>query len=151
MALTCCEFIGPAIGDAAAVIVVRTGTGGDVTGLVIYADGCDCGYVDSYSDTYCDPTESGLFPDASITDTSYELGDLPPNAILTIDAVSETVTLTDETGIVQLGGIDFLDWAGLFEWITAAKRGCQAICMDDGDASTNPDTTIEISTYEREW
>lgn len=142
MPLTCCEFYAPAIGDAAAVIVIRTGDGAEVTGLVVYAEGCDEGYVDAYDDTY------GM---AGTTDTSYTISDLPANSTLTIDAVSETVTLTDDTGLVQLGGIDHLDWLNFFEWITATNKVCMSVCVDDSDASTNANTTVEISVYEREW
>lgn len=154
---TCCEFTGSAlVGDTAAVITVYSGSGGSVSGITIYAEGCDfagsnCGYSDIYTpDTYCDPTEGGAFPDAMVTDFAFTINDMPPDSILTIDSAEQSVTLTDNTGAVDQSQADVLEWNGLFEWITAAHNGCQRLCIDASGATLNPDTDISISTYDRE-
>lgn len=146
-----CQFDAPEIvGDAAAVITIRSGSPGIVDGLTIFAEGCDAGYNDVYSDSYSDPTQGGLFPSARVTDTSYTISAMPPNSTLVIDAVERRVTLTDSAGRIQVNDVDVLEWTGLFEWIEAAKGGCQALCVDVLGADTNIDTTVEISFYERE-
>jgi len=104
------------------------------------------GYLMHNSDTYCDVTEGGVYPNASITDTEYRIADLPANSMLVIDAVEEKVTLTDDEGMVQTGGVEALEWAGIFEWIRAAKGGCQRVCVDVGAGSAD----VEILVYDRE-
>ena len=147
----CCSFDSPVgVGDAAAVIIIRSGSPDAVSGLTIYAEGCECHFSDDYSDSYCDPTEGGAFPSAAITDTEYTIDEIPANSILTIDAAERRVTLTDNAERVQSSDIDALDWSGLFEWIEATKGGCQSICIDVLGAVTNADTTVEINVYERE-
>jgi len=142
---TCCEFAGPGIGDSSPVITVTTG-GSAATDVTIWAEGCECGYTDIYGE-YCDVTEGGVYPNASITDTEYRIADLPANSMLVIDAVEEKVTLTDDEGMVQTGGVEALEWAGIFEWIRAAKGGCQRVCVDVGSGSAD----VEILVYDREW
>jgi len=104
------------------------------------------GYLMHNSDTYCDVTEGGVYPNASITDTEYRIADLPANSMLVIDAVEEKVTLTDDEGMVQTGGVEALEWAGIFEWIRAAKGGCQRVCVDVGSGSAD----VEILVFDRE-
>lgn len=116
----------------------------------MYAEGCDCGYVDIYDDIYCDPTEGGAFPGAMISDFSFTITDMPPNSILTIDSAEQSVSLTDITGNVYGSQFEVLDWHGLFEWITASRNGCERICVDTDGATLNGDTEISVSTYDRE-
>lgn len=153
--MECCEFTGPAVvGDAAAVIVIESGTPNSIDGVLIYAEACvgasEGGYEDLYSDSYSDPTEGGLFPNARITDIVYEINDMPADAILTIDAAERTITLTDSTGNIDLSQLGVIDWNGLFEWIEAAKSGCQSICIDDSGGTVNANTAYSISTFDRE-
>lgn len=154
MPVTCCEYTGPAIvGDTAAVITVYSGTGSAISGVDIYAEGCDgenCSYQDEYEDVYCDVTEGNLYPNARITDIVYTITDMPAEAILVIDAAERTVTLTDLSGNTDLSQLNVLDWNGLFEWIEAARSGCQRICIDTTGATINGDTDVVVTTYDRE-
>lgn len=147
----CCDFDAPAmVGDMAAVITIVAGDGGEVSGIVIRAEYCSGGYVDAYSDSYSDPTSGGLFPYAMVTDTEYTIDNLPAGSTLIIDAVERVVTLTDSSGRGQLSSLDVLDWMGIFEWIEAAKGGCERVCIDVSGATLNADTTATITTVERE-
>lgn len=160
MSVQCCEFVGaPVVGDTAAVIRVESGSPNNISGITFYAEGCDngtngCSYTDTYevppASGYCDATEGGTYPDATITDFSFTIIDMPPNSILTVDAAEQSVTLTDNTGNTHSSQLDVLEWAGLFEWIAAAKNGCQKICADTSGATLNGDTLIEVTTYDRE-
>lgn len=106
---------------------------------------------DVYSDRYCDVEEAGAFPGATITDLSYTISDMPANHTLVIDAAEESVTLTNDNTGKQVGGIDVLDWIGLFEWIRAAKSGCQRICVGiDGATINEGSTDVKIETIDRE-
>lgn len=148
---TCCEFTGaPVVGDSAAVIRIESGTGGAISGITVYAEGCDCGYDNLYDDIYCDPTEGGLYPYATISDFSFIVNDMPEATILTIDSAEQSVKLTDITGNLHFSQFDVLDWHGLFEWVVAAKNGCQRICIDTAGATINGDTDISVSYYDRE-
>lgn len=147
----CCEMTAPIVlGDSASVITINAGGPDAVTGIVIFAEGCGCGYQENYSDTYCDVTDGGANPDAAIVDTEYEIIEIPANSTLTIDAVERTVTLTETGTDNKIGGLDVMEWAGVFEWIEASKGGCIRICIDPGVANLNPDTTVSIDEYQRE-
>ena len=158
MALECCEYIAPLLlGDEVAVITINAGTPDAVSGIVIYAEGCDCSYADLYEDLYCDVTEGGAVPNARITDTIYEITNIPPNHTLVIDAVDRTVKLVQTGTDNQVGGIDAIAFMGLFDWIETAKGGCQRVCFDPQAANTNPGgggetaTTVMVETVDREW
>jgi len=163
MALECCEYIAPLLlGDEVAVITINAGTPDAVSGIVIYAEGCDdgtnnCGYQDTMEDIYCDVTSGGATPNARVTDTVYEITNIPPNHTLVIDAVDRTVKLVQTGTNNQVGGIDAIAFMGLFDWIEAAKGGCQRVCFDAAAANTNPGgggetaTTVMVETIDREW
>jgi hypothetical protein len=108
------------------------------------------GYLMHNSDIYCDVTEGGLYPHASITDTSYELISLPAEHSLVIDAVEREVRLIETDTGLQVGGIDSLEFSGIFEWIEAAKGGCVRVCIDPTNATLNADTTVAVQRYDRE-
>lgn len=157
MAVSCCEFTGaPVVGDTAAKIVIESGSPNEVDGLTFYAEGCsqvtddNCNYQEKYEDRYCDTTAGGTYPNARVTDITFTISNLPPDSILTIDAAEHSVTLTDETGNVAQSQLDVIDWSGLWEWIEAARNGCQRVCVDTGGATMNDDTTITITTFDRE-
>lgn len=151
--IECCEFTSPImIGDSVAVITINAGSPDVVNDIAIYAEGCDCGYSDTYDDEYCDASEGGSFPNARITDTIYTLDELPAGHSLIIDAVERVikVIVTDSDPEVQIGGLDALEFSGVFQWIESAFGGCQRVCIDGSDAHVNADTTIEVETYDRE-
>lgn len=151
MASPCCEFTGPLlVGDTVPIITISAGTGGDVSGIFIQAEGCDCSYSDTYADMYCDVTEGGTYPNGRITDTEYEVLNIPAGHELVIDAVARTVRILESGTNNQVGGLDALAWEGLFEWIEAAKGGCQRVCIDSTTASVNADTTASVVTRDRE-
>lgn len=148
----CCQMTAPVfIGDIASVITIGTGGPDPVSGIVISAEGCGCGYSDAYASyipVYCDATQGGLYPFAESTSTSYTVEELPPDADLIIDAVEGTVRLMQ--GMQQIAGLDALSFEGLFEWIRASRGGCVSICVDGSGAALNPDTTVKIESYVRE-
>lgn len=152
----CCEFTGAAVvGDTAGVIRVESGSPNPVSGITFYAEGCsdgtdNCSYQSAYSDQYCDVTQGGAYPDASVSDFSFTINNMPPNSILTIDSAEHSVSLTDMTGNTNEGMFEVLDWDGLFEWIEAARNGCQRICYDDAGAESNANTLISVTFFDRE-
>jgi hypothetical protein len=151
MAISCCDIVAPIrLGDSVAVITLVAGEPDPVSGIVFTAEGCDCGYAATYENIYCDVTEGGLYPHASITDTSYELISLPAEHSLVIDAVEREVRLIETDTGTQVGGIDSLDFSGIFEWIEAAKGGCVRVCIDPTNATLNADTTVAVQRYDRE-
>lgn len=148
----CCDFTAPdKVGDMVAVITIIAGSGNAVSGIIIRAESCVGGYVDVYSDLYGgDITDGGTDPFASVTDTQYTIDNLPAGSTLIIDAVERLVTLTDSAGRGQLSSLDVLDWVGVFEWIEAAKGGCERLCADVSGATLNADTELIIQMVERE-
>lgn len=168
----CCEFTSPIVlGDTVSVITINAGSGDTVTDITIYAEGCgdgtnNCSYQDIYSgvacgppgsgctvpgtDIYCDLTEGGTLPNAMVTDTIYEITQIPAGHSLIIDAVERTVRLMQTGTNNQIGGLETLEFTGLFEWITSSGGGCINVCIDGSEAATNPDTTVLIETVDRE-
>lgn len=137
------------LGDKAAIITINAGTPDAVNDIVINAEGCECAYQDLYEE-YCDPTEGGQYPNASIVDTEYTITNIPAGHSLVIDAVAREVKLLETGTTNQVGGLESLTFMGLFDWIEAARGGCVQICLDGSGAHTNPDTTIDIETFSKE-
>lgn len=152
----CCEFTSPIVlGDTVSVITINAGSGDTVSDITIYAEGCgdgtnNCSYQDIYTDIYCDLTEGGTLPNAMVTDTIYEITQIPAGHSLIIDAVERTVRLMQTGTNNQIGGLETLEFTGLFEWITSSGGGCINVCIDGSEAATNPDTTVLIETVDRE-
>lgn len=152
----CCEFRGPLkVGDSAAIITIESGGPDPITGIKIYAELGDCGdgnggWSDTYSDSYSDPTDGGNYPGATITDTMYTITDMPANSTLIIDAAEQTVRFIDSSSGESLSTLDLLEWAGVFEWITTARYGCQLVCFDISEATYNSDTSVNVVSVGRE-
>lgn len=155
--MECCEFTSPTqIGDAAAVIEIRSGSPDWVDDIEIFAEACynedgSTGYTDTYEELgYGDVTEGGLFPNATATATYYQLIRMPPNSTLTIDATARMVTLVDSDTELAIGGLETLEFNNLWRWISASRGGCQRICIDGDEAHCNGDTTIRVLSFQRE-
>lgn len=149
MILTECEFDAPAVlGDAATIIVIEAGNPADVENLTLYVEPCG-GYSDTYSELYADATEGGLLPNAVAPVAEWYIGTLAAGSVLTIDSVRRVVSLEDASG-VPIGGLDTLEFTGLWEWVEGSGGACIRVALDSQDATVNPDTTIRVDIIRRE-
>lgn len=149
MILTECDFDAPEVlGDTAAVIVIEAGSPNEVTDLTLYVEPCS-GYSDTYTDIYADTTQGGLLPNAVAPTTEWFIGSLPAGAVLTIDSVRRIVTLQDSAGL-PIGGLDTLEFTGLWEWVEGSGGACIRVALDSEGADVNPDTTLRVDVVRRE-
>lgn len=95
---------------------------------------------------------SAAFPVADECPTNrppwaYAAVTLPPNRTLRVDASRQSVTVTETSSGLVVGGMEALDFAGLFRWIEVGA--CTTVCVSVG-GGTFADAEVTISTVARE-
>lgn len=133
---TACCVLEPAsgIGDAASRITLRAGqVGGTVSGIEITA-----GPYSGSCPTGADPT------------ISYTVDYLRRGTELVIDASNKSVTLTDTATGDAVGGLDSLDFSGLFQWMAAGQSDALCVCIDASGATLNAGTLLLVERIDRE-
>lgn len=109
----------PVVAEAAAIIVIRAG--GSTLDHVVVAYG---GF-------------------------QWAVNELPPYAVMTVDASLRTVDVVDAAGN-ELGGLDYTTFDGLWQWATAPAGGYQAVGIYSDIASGTGGATFAVSAVSME-
>lgn len=132
----CCAVTPDAtIGDTALRLTLRAGqVGSSVRDVEVTAT----------FDSACPSSEDAAF--------AFTVETLPKGAELVIDASTRTVTVTDALSGEAVGGLDVLDFDGIFDWSALeAQQGEQlCVCVDATGASLNHGTRLLVEQIPRE-
>lgn len=124
VAAECVTITAPALAaDAALLLTIRSGVS-EMTGVVVSAE------IDGET-------------------TSFEIVDMPALSTLVIDAGRRFVTLTDSSG-AAIGGLDVVDFDGIFPWMVAAPGQSMEVCIDATAGTFAGSATAQIDEVDRE-
>lgn len=133
------SFVGAEVGDSAAEIRISSGSA-EVSGIVVISEPAP-GYSDTYSDSY--GPSGGSYAE-------FEIDALPPETVLIVDAVENSVRVEEaDTGRV-VAGLEVLSYMGAFRFPVARNGVTQRVGIDATSATMNADTQATVLVYDRE-
>lgn len=92
------------------------------------------------------PTVGGACPSASPADVTFTVVNLPTNRELVIDSIARSVVAYDATTGEPVGGLEFLSFTGILEFIEAAAMMQVCLSVDPTAASVNLGTRLLVET-----
>lgn len=86
---------------------------------------------------------------AGADESTFAVVDMPALSVLVVDSSRRTVELADADGAV-IGGLDVVDFAGVFPWLTAGPGESLEVCVDAAGATFGAGASVRVDQVDRE-